>query len=274
MPNTESAFSGPRRSKTKTGPAQRSMQAIIQPEPENRRPMRHARNACAPHIVHSHYPRDIPRNFSSNSMKDLQELDRRMDTFEITFDNMQEWLQARDVLSCFREVRMHNYEWAHNPRRPDTHRYGVWFKCLLKKEAVFPALSQNKIGIKLNDAGRLLMPSSQSSWCDFNKDIHASSMYSMKRILDAGLRAGFAKEHNLRGIACFNMNNSSLAIKSMGHAMYSKLFDDNVFWAPYYELQIQRSCAESQKLGKKTFGDNWICKEALSLEFGCTRLLP
>jgi hypothetical protein len=268
MPYTESAFSKPRHTKTETGPTQRSLQEMIQPEPENRRPMRHAKNAYAPHFVHSHYQRDIPRNFSSNSVKDLQELDRRIATFEITFDNMQKWLQARDVLSCFREVRMQNYEWAHNPRRPDTHRYGVWFKCLLKEEAVFPALSQNKIGVKLDDAGGLLLRTSHESWCDFDKGIHASSMYSVKRILDAGLREGSAKEHNLRGIFCFNMNNSSLAVKSMGHAMYSELFDDNVFWAPYYELQIQRSCAESQKLRQNTSGDNWICTEALSPEFG------
>lgn len=164
---------------------------------------------------------------------------------------------------------MQDYEWAIDPRHPERHSYGRWFKCLLKGDDIFPALSENEIGVELDADGNLFMPEDSLPFCrDFCKGIHASSMYYVKSTLETGLRAGSAVKNGVKGIYCYNMNDPKLAGKSMGFALYSELFDDNIFWAPYYQLQIQRSCAGSEKIGKITVGDQWVCKEERVPGFG------
>jgi hypothetical protein len=268
MGGSEYASSTPVSSVYQLARSTSSFQDLIRPDPKNKRPMRKGKNDPHPYEVHSHYQRDVPKRFSSASPKDLRFLDRGMDTPDINFNKMEMWLQARNVFECFREVKIKDYEWARNPKWPDTHRHGVWFKCLLKQEAIFPALSKNEIGVKLDADGNLAVPLSHRSWGRFEKGIHASSVYQVKRTLATGLHAGIAKKHDLSGVYCFNMSNDKLAFKSMGYAMYSELFDDNIYWAPHYELQIMRSCGGTGHIGKITAGDQWVCKEELSPGFG------
>ena len=260
-------FSSSELSLSRFGMGGRTLQDMCRPDPQNVQPMRQCLHAS--YHLQCHAFRDIPRNYSSNSSKDLQDLDRGMDTPEITFDNMEQWLRARDAFECLREVRKQDYAWAIAPRHPERHRYGVWFKCLLNRDDISPALSENEIGVELDADGNLFMRGVSLPSCgDFCKGIHASSMYYVKSTLETGLYAGSVMQRHVKGIYCFNMNNPKLAVKSMGYAMYSELFDDNIFWAPYYELQIQRSLAGAENIGKITVGDQWVCKEELVPGFG------
>jgi hypothetical protein len=265
----QSASSRSSHAKPQNGRATKTLQEMIAPAPKNRRPTRTSNGASTPHEIHSHYQRDFPRNYSSNSTTDLSELDRGIDTQEITFTKMREWLRARNVFNIFTDVNKKPYEWARDPRHPGLHKKGVWFKCLLREDAVLPELSLNEKGIRLGVDGELIMtPECRKVWKPFVRGIHASSMYSVKRTLQTGLRAGIAKKWNIKGIYCFSMDKHELARKSMGYAMYSELFEDNIFWAPYYELQVLRDAGGCTGIGKITAGDQWVCKEEIVPEFG------
>ena len=93
-------------------------------------------------------------------------------------------------------------------------------------------------------------------------------MYSVRSCLVEGLKAGRSTKNDLRGIYCFDMNNPQLACKSSGYAVHSELFEDNIYWAPFYELQVARFMGGAKNIGKITAGDQWVCKEEYSPGFG------
>ena len=59
------------------------------------------------------------------------------------------------------------------------------------------------------------------------------------------------------------MSNPKLAGKSSGYAVHSEMFEDNMYWAPFYELQVARFMG-----GATSAGDQWVCKEDEAPGFG------
>ena len=56
--------------------------------------------------------------------------------------------------------------------------------------------------------------------------------------------------------------------KSSGYAVYSELFEDNIYIAPYFEVQVGRFLANYPETGKITAKDQWVCKEGSVNQFG------
>ena len=271
--DTESASSTPVSSVYNQARTTASLEDLMRPEPKNRFPLKYDKHQ-SPVLVQSHYQRAVPKLFKASSRQDVRDLDREMNTAgaNITFENMEKWLQARGIFECFRDVSRQAYDWKLDPREPHRHSHGVWFKCVLKPDAVYPALSQSKIGITVDDKGNIVMPTPRTRKyarpLAFVKAIHASSMYSVAIIIAKGLTAGPASKNKLKGIYCSDMNNYKLAMKSSGYAVHSELFEDNIYWAPFYELQVARFMGGETEIGKITAGDQWVCKEELSSKFG------
>ena len=93
-------------------------------------------------------------------------------------------------------------------------------------------------------------------------------MYSLWKGLVEGLTAGKATKNDLKGIYCFPMESVKLAMKSSGYAVHSEMFEDNIYWAPFYELQVARFMGGDENIGKITAGDQWVCKEEEARNFG------
>ena len=64
------------------------------------------------------------------------------------------------------------------------------------------------------------------------------------------------------------MSNPKLAGKSSGYAVHSELFQDNIYWAPFYEFQVARFMAGEKNIGKITAKDQWVIKTEESPGFG------
>ena len=80
--------------------------------------------------------------------------------------------------------------------------------------------------------------------------MHASSMYLVWECLVQGVKAGTSKKKDLCGIFSFNMSNPKLVVKSSGYVVHSELFQDNIYWAPFYEFQVARFMAGAKDIGK------------------------
>ena len=60
-----------------------------------------------------------------------------------------------------------------------------------------------------------------------------------------------------------------MAGRSSGYAVYSEIFEDGIYWAPYYEMQVARFMAGSSGIGKISAGaQQWVNKEIPIPGFG------
>lgn len=135
-----------------------------------------------------------------------------------------------------------------------------------------PSLTTSEVGVYVDDDGFIQVPPIQNkkyvNWGaagTYSRCIHAGSMYTAWRSLyrKLGLQAGKATKNNIPGIYGFSMDNHKVSGKSVGYSVHSELFDDNIYWAPFYEIQVARFMAGWDGIGKITAGDQWVCKEAI-----------
>ena len=63
--------------------------------------------------------------------------------------------------------------------------------------------------------------------------IDGAQKISSEVTLKHGLKTGPKAKVGVRGVYCFRMKKPKLRVKSSGYVVYSELFDDNMYWAPY-----------------------------------------
>ena len=180
---------------------------------------------------------------------------------DISLEKMRLWLAARGLDAKYSSMREAAYTWK------GAQQMGTYYRCLLKPEAVFPALDS---GGQLDDNGNGdLLPANWGRWtCRWQDAIHCSSFYSHANIMNKGLQHGPATKDGVVGIYCFDMSQPGRHRKSVGYAVYSDLFNDGSFWGVMYELKVCRDMAGDENIGKITAGDQWIVKNNKIPRFG------
>ena len=244
-----------------------SCRALIDPrKARSLLPYNVSRSDGQPYKVRAHRLREQPQLFLAHKPCDLRALARDEGPEpEINFEKMHEWLNVRGISDRYQSVTEQPFPWA---AVSGSEWKGKFFRAVLKPECVYPPLTENLVGARMDSDGHIEIPDNAPFFGSWPSAIHTSSMYSHWKISTEGLAAGPSFRMGLRGVYCFPLAKDRLAVKASAYAVHSELFEDSIYWTPMYELQVARFMGGAPCIGKISAGDQWVCKTAYSPTFG------